>query len=99
MCSYAAASRPFGSSQCLIAPGNLSAALRAALGCIPFLLLFCAVQSPAIILWNDLGATLAHETGAGTDILGGALKRDESSSGTLYFKFHVDPLSDSSTEE
>ncbi|MEY2430017.1 MAG: hypothetical protein QOJ40_2902, partial [Verrucomicrobiota bacterium] len=98
MCSYAAASRPFGSSQCLLAPKSLSLALRA-LRCIPLLLLFCALQSQGIILWNDLGATLAHETGAGTDILGGALKRDDSSSGTLYFKFHVDPLSDSSTEE
>jgi ligand-binding sensor domain-containing protein/signal transduction histidine kinase len=31
--------------------------------------------------------------------LGGALKRDDSSSDTLYFKFHVDPLSDASSEE
>src|SRR5437016_727375 len=56
----------------------------AALRCVPLLLLFWALPSHAIILWNDLGATLAHETGAGSDILGGALKRDDSSSGTLY---------------
>ena len=53
----------------------------------------------AVVLWSDLGATLAHETGAGNDILSGALKRDDSASDTLYFKFHVDPLSDVGTEE
>ena len=51
------------------------------------------------VLWSDLGATLAHETGVGNDILGGALKRDDTSNDTLYFKFHVDPLSDIGTEE
>ena len=50
-------------------------------------------------MWTDLGATLAHENGPGEDILGGAVKRNDSSSDTLYFKFHVDPLSDASTEE
>jgi hypothetical protein len=53
----------------------------------------------ATILWSDLGATLVRETGAGGDILGEVLKRDASSTDTLYFKFHVDPLSDASTEE
>ncbi len=53
----------------------------------------------AVVLWSDLGQTLAHETGAGNDILGGAVKRDASSSDTLYFKFHVSPLSDVGTEE
>ena len=53
----------------------------------------------AVVLWSDLGATLVHETGAGNDILSGALKRDDSASDTLYFKFHVDPLSDVGTEE
>src|SRR5436305_15122286 len=61
--------------------------------------LLWALPSPAIILWSDPGTTPVHETGPGADILGGALKRDDSSSGTLYFKFHVDPISDSSTEE
>ncbi len=42
---------------------------------------------------------MVHETGVGGDILGGAVKADDSSSSTLYFKFHVDPLSDASTEE
>ena len=57
------------------------------------------IPTNAIVLWSDLGATLAHETGAGSDILGGAVKRDDSANDTLYFKFHVDPLSDVGTEE
>src|ERR1019366_9168456 len=58
-----------------------------------------AAPAKAVVLWSDLGATLVHETGAGSDILGGALKRDDASTDTLYFKFHVDPLSDVGTEE
>lgn len=54
---------------------------------------------PAVILWSDLGDTLVHDTGNGHDILGGAVRRDDRSSDTLYFKFHLDPLSDVSTEE
>ncbi|SPE51671.1 Histidine kinase [Verrucomicrobia bacterium] len=53
----------------------------------------------ATLLWSDLGATLAYETGEGSDILRGAVKRDDSATDTLFFKFHVDPLSDASTEE
>jgi len=53
----------------------------------------------AVILWNDPDTTLVHENGAGTDVLHGAVKRDDSANDTLYFKFHVDPLSDESTEE
>jgi ligand-binding sensor domain-containing protein/signal transduction histidine kinase len=55
-------------------------------------------SSRAVLLWSDLGTTPVHETGAGADILGGALRRDKSSFDTLYFKFHVDPVSDASTE-
>ncbi|EEF63134.1 histidine kinase [Pedosphaera parvula Ellin514] len=58
-----------------------------------------AVPARAAILWSDLGATLAHESGVGDDILGGAVKRSNSSSDALYFKFHIDPLSDVATEE
>jgi ligand-binding sensor domain-containing protein/signal transduction histidine kinase len=50
-------------------------------------------------LWSDLGSTQVHETGPGADILGGVLRRTDSSNDTLYFKFHVDPLSDANTEE
>ena len=53
----------------------------------------------AVVLWSDLGTTLVHNTGAGYDILAGAVKEDESSTNTLYFKFRVNPLSDASTEE
>lgn len=61
--------------------------------------LIWADSSRAAILWSDLGATRVHETGTGVDILGGVLKRDDSSSDALYFKFHMDPLSDATTEE
>src|SRR5260221_677993 len=56
-------------------------------------------SSQAALLWGDLGATQVHETGVGTDILDGVLQRDDSSTNALYFKFHVDPLSDAATEE
>jgi signal transduction histidine kinase len=52
----------------------------------------------AVILWSDPEPKLVHETGLGVDILHGAVKRDATSSDTLYFKFHVDPLSDVSSE-
>ncbi len=58
-----------------------------------------ATTGKAVVLWSDLSATLVYQSGVGSDILGGALKRDDTSSDTLYFKFHVDPLSDISTEE
>jgi ligand-binding sensor domain-containing protein/signal transduction histidine kinase len=57
------------------------------------------MTSRAVVLWSDLGATLVYQTGMGSDILGGAVKRDDSATDALYFKFHVDPLSDTSTEE
>jgi len=61
--------------------------------------LLWAGSAEASVLWSDLGATLVHETGPGVDILGGAVRRDDSASDTLYFKFHIDPRSDVSTEE
>ncbi len=64
-----------------------------------WLTLTLAIPAGAVILWNDPGTTLVHENGAGTDILSGAVKRDDSAFDTLYFKFHVDPLSDKDTEE
>jgi signal transduction histidine kinase len=53
----------------------------------------------AAILWSDPNARVVHDSGDGADILGGFVKRDDSAKDTLYFKFHVDPLSDISTEE
>jgi ligand-binding sensor domain-containing protein/signal transduction histidine kinase len=66
---------------------------------IVLVLLAGAGVMPAAILWSEPGAMLVHDSGAGRDILDGALKRDDSSQDTLYFRFHVSPLSDSSTEE
>ena len=63
------------------------------------LTIICANTTRAVVLWSDLGTTLVHNTGEGYDILGGAVKEDDSSTNTLYFKFRVDPLSDASTEE
>src|SRR6478736_4161448 len=53
----------------------------------------------AVILWSDPSTMLIFDNGAGRDILEGAVKRDDSANDTLYFKFHVDPQSDSTTEE
>ncbi len=64
-----------------------------------WLALMLVTPAGAVILWNDPGTTLVHENGAGTDILGGAVKRDDTAFDTLYFKFHVDPSSDKDTEE
>jgi signal transduction histidine kinase len=52
----------------------------------------------ATILWRDPGPILVHENGEGKDILHGAVRRDDHDRGTLYFKFHVNPLSDVSSE-
>lgn len=53
----------------------------------------------AVILWSDPGSMLVFDNGVGRDLLEGAVKRDDSATDTLYFKFHVDPQSDSTTEE
>ncbi len=66
-------------------------------------LVFCAAifstAARATVLWQDSSKVLAHENGAGTDILHAAAKRGPTASDTLYFKFHIDPLSDVGTEE
>src|SRR5207237_6755742 len=63
--------------------------------------IFWAVPMPVreVILWSDSGPRIVHQTGTGNDILAGAVKRDDSANDTLYFKFHIDALSDKSTEE
>ena len=66
---------------------------------IAWLLLFSISSVSAVILWSDSGSTLARDTGNGADILGGAVKRDDTANDTLYFKFHLNPLSDITTEE
>ncbi|HEY1787783.1 MAG TPA: sensor histidine kinase [Verrucomicrobiae bacterium] len=52
----------------------------------------------AAVLWQNVGPILAHENGEGTDILQAAVSRDNTASDALYFKFHVNPLSDASME-
>ena len=64
-------------------------------------LLFAQVTGSTLfadILWSDKDARLVHNTGAGLDILGGVVKRDDKASDELYFKFHVNPLSDVASE-
>ena len=60
--------------------------------------IFSAFPAAAVVLWNDPGPALIRTNGVGADILGGAVKRDDSANDTLYFKFHVEPLSDKDTE-
>ena len=60
--------------------------------------IFSAFPAAAVVLWNDPGPALIRTNGVGADILGGAVKRDDSANDTLYFKFHVKPLSDKDTE-
>ena len=55
-----------------------------------------AAPARATILWSDPHVYLAHTNGAGEDILHGSVKpRDDTASGTLYFKFRIEPLWDS----
>lgn len=56
------------------------------------------VQVCAVILWSDPGARVVHNTGEGVDNLGGKVKRDDKANDVLYFKFHIEPLSDVSSE-
>ena len=65
------------------------------------LTIFAAIICPsarATVLWSDPASRVIHATPEGTDILGGAVKRDDTASDILYFKFHVDPLSDAANE-
>lgn len=60
--------------------------------------LLLAVPAHAKILWSDPGARVVRNTGEGEDNLGGKVKRDDKANDVLYFKFHVDPLSDVASE-
>lgn len=59
--------------------------------------LFCP-PAQSRILWRDPDAGTVHNTGGGVDILGGAVKRTDTNNDALYFKFHVDPISDEGSE-
>ena len=54
--------------------------------------------APAVILWSEPNGRLVHSTGLGVDILGGKVRRTGTNIDALYFKFHVDPLSDAGSE-
>ena len=73
------------------------AVIRRTLRC-PGHRLLPVVPARATILWQDPGARVVHKTGEGVDILGGEVKRDDRASDALYFKFHVDPISDVASE-
>src|SRR5215469_15784518 len=62
------------------------------------LMLISAVRCRAVVLWSSYDPVTINENGPGTDLLGGALKRNESANDTLYFMFRVDPISDETTE-
>lgn len=62
------------------------------------LMTFC-VSARASVLWSQSGPILAHDNGAGEDILHGAIPpHGTNSSGTLYLKFQVFPFSDAAFE-
>jgi signal transduction histidine kinase len=63
------------------------------------LLCLTPVSTRAVILWSDRESRVIHKTAVGEDILGGAVKRDDTANDALFFKFRVDPLSDVASEE
>jgi signal transduction histidine kinase len=71
---------------------------RAVICGLLILAVFVFRPAHAKILWSDTAARTVHSTGEGVDILGGRLKRTDTNNDALYFKFHVDPLSDEGSE-
>lgn len=66
------------------------------LACLP---LAAALPARAVILWSHPAAIFVRDNGAGEDILHGAIPpQDTNSSRTLYFRFRVDPISDTPTK-
>lgn len=60
--------------------------------------LIFALRAHAVVLWSNFDPITVNTNGPGTDLLGGAVKRDDAANDTLYFKFHVEPTSDETTE-
>jgi signal transduction histidine kinase/ligand-binding sensor domain-containing protein len=60
--------------------------------------LISTFQAHAVVLWSDFDPITVNTNGPGTDLLGGAVKRDDAANDTLYFKFRVEPISDETTE-
>ena len=52
----------------------------------------------AVVLWSYYDPLTVKDNGSGMDLLGGAVKRDDTATDTLYFKFRVEPNSDETTE-
>ncbi len=52
----------------------------------------------AEVLWSDPASRVIHATPDGSDILGSKVKRDDRASDVLYFKVHIEPLSDAANE-
>lgn len=73
--------------------------VQRAIGLIVTLAVFAVANVSAKILWSDPAARVIHNTPDGVDLLAGAVQRDDTANDALYFKFHVDPLSDVATEE
>ena len=63
-----------------------------------FLVTLLCLSAQATVLWSDPDARTVHNSGTGLDILGGAVRRSATNNDALYFKFHVDPLSDVAAE-
>jgi len=59
-----------------------------------------ALMQPAsaAILWSDPDPRVIHKTPDGSDLLGGAVHRDDTANDALFFKFQVDPTSDLAAE-
>jgi signal transduction histidine kinase/ligand-binding sensor domain-containing protein len=60
--------------------------------------LISVFQAHAVVLWSNFDPITVVTNGPGTDLLGSAVKRDDVANDTLYFKFHVEPISDETTE-
>lgn len=56
------------------------------------------IQIHAEVLWRDSDPRVIHKTPDGSDLLGGAVQRDDKANDALFFKFKVDPLSDLASE-
>src|SRR6478609_1573465 len=52
----------------------------------------------AAIFWSDPDPRVIHKTPIGSDLLAGAVHRDDTANDALYFKFQLDPLSDVASE-
>lgn len=70
----------------------------AAVVALVVLTLISRLPARAMILWSDPDARVVHNTGMGVDILGGRVKRTSTNNGVLYFRVHVDPISDVASE-